>query len=58
VIEVPKEASIHKIEIEDLPSNWNASSYPQEMEQISEGWVKEGKHLLMRVLSVHSPLEL
>jgi RES domain-containing protein len=57
VIEVPEEASIQRVEIKDLPANWNASPYPQAMAEITERWVKEGKHLLMRVPSVHSPLD-
>ncbi len=27
------------------------------MAQISETWIREGEHLLMRVPSVHSPLD-
>ncbi len=57
VIEVPREATMYRVEIKDLHSNWNASPYTQEMAEITERWVKEGKHLLMRVPSVHSPLD-
>lgn len=57
IIEVPDGASMHEVEIKDLPANWNASPYPDEMAQLTEEWIREGKHLLMKVPSVHSPLD-
>lgn len=56
-IEVPKEATIYKLEAGELPATWNKTPYTEDMAEITEKWIQEGKSLLMRIPSVHSPLD-
>lgn len=57
VIEIPDDVSIKELKAEDLPANWDSLPYLPELQQMSKEWIKENKHLVMKVPSVHSPYE-
>lgn len=53
----PDDASILKIGIEDLPSDWNRYPYPASLSKISEQWLRDKKYWIMKVPSAQSPTE-
>ncbi|GAA4386277.1 RES family NAD+ phosphorylase [Hymenobacter koreensis] len=53
-LEVPDDAPVKTVRAEELPVNWAALPYPQELALITRQWVEEGKYWLMRVPSAHS----
>lgn len=57
LIEIPEDASIKELTVEDLPANWEAYPHPQELKDISTKWIREKKYLVMKVPSAHSPYE-
>ncbi len=55
-IEVP-DNSITKLEIEDLPPNWNDISAPITLRQIGNEFLRKQAHLLLKVPSSIVPME-
>jgi RES domain-containing protein len=56
-IDVPDDASIERIEIADLPEDWDRYPAPGILSSIGDDWVKERTSLLLEVPSVASPYE-
>ena len=56
-LEVPDTASIKKVTATDLPPDWGAMPYLPTLAAITEAWIREGAHWLMRVPSAHSSAE-
>jgi RES domain-containing protein len=56
-IEAPERTRIYEVQKSDLPPDWNAFPPNPEIKHITEKWISEGKFLLMKVPSVHSPVE-
>ncbi len=56
-VEIPKKIRIYEVEKSDLPSGWDSFPPDPEIKHITEKWISEGKFLLMKVPSVHSPVE-
>jgi len=56
-LEVPNDASVKTIAVADLPPNWAAMPYPQELALITREWIEQSTYWLMRVPSAHSPTE-
>ncbi len=55
-IEVP-DNSVTKLEIEDLPADWNDISAPIALRQIGNEFLKKQEHLLLQVPSSIVPME-
>jgi len=51
-IEVPDELSYKKVEVRDLPLNWNAFPHPASTQSFGDQFVAENKFCLMRIPSV------
>ena len=56
-LETPDAATCLSIVPEMLPENWQTIPYLPELAIIAEQWISEMKCWLMRVPSVHSPVE-
>lgn len=56
-LEVPDDASVKLVEAADLPADWFSLPYPPELATITQAWIREGQHWLMRVPSAQSPTE-
>jgi RES domain-containing protein len=56
-LEVPEQATIFTIDAGKLPKNWEIIPYLPELALLAEQWAKEMTHWLLRVPSVHSPIE-
>ena len=54
-IGVPDRASVEKVLEKDLPEGWSDDHGPDELKEIGERWLSEGKTLLLRVPSAVSP---
>lgn len=50
-IEVPDDANILEIKIADLPNNWNSNPIIKATQFIGEDFLKENKHLILKVPS-------
>jgi RES domain-containing protein len=57
ILEVPNDIEILEIELSELPSNWNSFPWPNGLAPITEKWISDNKALLMKIPSVHSPVE-
>ncbi|MRS65168.1 RES domain-containing protein [Larkinella terrae] len=56
-IEIPNDASIKRIQVEDLPQDWRSIPYNEELANITEQWINERIFWMMRVPSAHAPTE-
>ena len=56
-VELPKDASIVHLDPHSLPQGWEDIPYFEELADISEKWIEEGKFWVMRVPSAQSPTE-
>ncbi|WP_400190892.1 RES family NAD+ phosphorylase [Hymenobacter sp. B81] len=56
-LEVPDDASVQTVWPTELPANWAALPYPQELALLTRRWIEEQRYWLMRVPSAHSPTE-
>jgi len=50
-IEIPDKASMHRIEITDLPVNWNRNPFIKSTQLIADNFIKSNKHLIVQVPS-------
>ncbi|MGY3214956.1 RES family NAD+ phosphorylase [Mucilaginibacter sp. HD30] len=50
-IEIPNKASIPRVEIADLPANWNKNPFTKTTQLIGDGFIKSNKHLMVQVPS-------
>jgi len=57
-IEVPDKAGLISVSEKDLPKGWSDTPGPDELKEVGEKWVSEGKTLLLRVPSAASPHEV
>ncbi len=55
--EVPDDAGVFAIDESVLPANWDSVPPDGNISAFTENWIADGQHLLMRVPSVHSPVE-
>ncbi|MEZ0607097.1 RES family NAD+ phosphorylase [Fibrella sp. WM1] len=55
--DVPDQASMLTLSVNDLPANWTRSPAPTTLADLAEHWLEENRYWLMRVPSVHSPVE-
>lgn len=55
-VEVPDE-NVLSVKIEELPANWRDISPPQILTRFGDGFLKEGKYLLLKVPSSIVPTE-
>jgi len=51
IIEIPDKASIPRIEISDLPANWNKNPFTKTTQLIGDNFIKSNKHLMVQVPS-------
>jgi RES domain-containing protein len=56
-LEVPDDATRFLVTQEALSENWQTIPYLPELATMAEQWQKEMRHWLLRVPSVHSPVE-
>jgi len=56
-IEIPDDVSIKELTEKDLPANWADTPAPEELRAIALDWIRENRHLVMKVPSAHSPYE-
>lgn len=56
-IEVPAKASARKMELKDLPRNWNVYPVPVNVQKTGDRWLQSGKELLLKIPSVIVPAE-
>ncbi|MBD2769644.1 RES family NAD+ phosphorylase [Hymenobacter sp. BT664] len=56
-LEVPEGTPAKQVDATHLPTSWATLPYPQELANITEDWLTEGKFWLMRVPSAHSSIE-
>lgn len=56
-VEIPEKTDIYEIEKSDLPTDWDTFPPNPETKHLTEKWIAENKFLLMKVPSVHSPVE-
>ncbi len=50
-IEIPDKVSIPRVEITDLPPNWNTNPFIKTTQLIGDGFIKNNKHLMVQVPS-------
>jgi len=50
-IEIPDKASIPRVEIADLPANWNKNPFIKTTQLIGDGFIKNNQHLMVQVPS-------
>ena len=50
-IEIPDKASIPRVEIADLPANWNKNPFIKTTQLIGDGFIKSNQHLMVQVPS-------
>ncbi len=50
-IEIPDKASMPRIEVADLPANWNRSPFIKTTQLIGDDFIKSNKHLMVPVPS-------
>ena len=50
-IEIPDKASLPRIEVADLPANWNRSPFIKTTQLIGDEFIKSNKHLVVQVPS-------
>jgi len=55
VIEIPDVVSMPRVEIDDLPANWNRNPFTKNTQLIGDSFIKSNKHLMVQVpsASVH-----
>jgi len=56
-IEIPEGAVIRELAVEDLPDNWWHFPYPGALAQLTESWVDEKQHWVIKVPSAQSVTE-
>ncbi len=56
-IEVSADIAIKKIDLDELPKNWESYPHPDSLKRITSAWIKESKTLLLKIPSVQSPTE-
>ncbi len=56
-VALPDKMDIYEVKKNDLPSAWDAFPPNPKIKEITEKWIEAGKYLLMKVPSVHSPME-
>ena len=56
-VEVPEDATMTFLNQAELPNDWAKIPYLPELAILAEQWLQEGKFWIMRVPSVHSPIE-
>lgn len=57
IIEIPDDISLKELTEEDLPDNWADFPPPAALQKIALDWIREGKDLVLKVPSAHSPFE-
>ena len=50
-IEIPDKASMPRVEVEDLPPNWNRNPFVKNTQLIGDNFIKSNKHLIVQVPS-------
>jgi RES domain-containing protein len=50
-IEIPDKTSIPRVEITDLPANWNTNPFLKTTQLIGDNFIKSNKHLVVQVPS-------
>jgi RES domain-containing protein len=55
VIETPDKASIPRVEVADLPANWNKNPFTKTTQLIGDDFIKSNKHLMVQVPSATVP---
>jgi RES domain-containing protein len=50
-IEIPDKATIPRIEVADLPANWNRKPFIKTTQLIGDDFIKSNKHLMVQVPS-------
>ncbi len=56
-LDVPEQATVVSIDAATLPENWPVIPYLPVLASLAERWIAEQKFWLLRVPSVHSPIE-
>jgi RES domain-containing protein len=56
-ISTPEIASVLFLEADRLPDDWRNMPYLPELANITDQWIRERKHWILRAPSVHSPTE-
>lgn len=57
VIHIPDDLPMHRVELQDLPENWNQENEPDQCRLIGSTWYKTGKTPVLSVPSAVVPYE-
>jgi RES domain-containing protein len=56
-LQIPDGLAMDQVEVSTLPLNWRNAEYPPELADRATEWILEAKYLMLRVPSVHSPVD-
>jgi RES domain-containing protein len=56
-IDIPDGADITEIKLSDLPTNWNRNPIVKRTQEMGDGFLKDNKHLALKVPSATIPAE-
>ncbi|MBC7921642.1 MAG: RES family NAD+ phosphorylase [Ferruginibacter sp.] len=56
-LDIPEGTGMEQVLPDQLPANWRNADYPPELANQAMEWIRQGESLLLKVPSVHSPVD-
>jgi RES domain-containing protein len=57
ILEIPDDLSLAELKITDLPLHWKNYPAPNELSYLAAAWIRQNRHLVLKVPSVQAELE-